>query len=103
MDSIAAESLDLAFEQVEIAQGSELAGHKLKFTTIRSELDIVIIAIRRLAGEMMFNPSGDSTIHVGDILVAIGHADSLRRLKELARASTSSKFKVQGSKSLDET
>ncbi len=87
MDSIAAESLDLAFEQVEIAQGSELAGHKLKFTTIRSELDIVIIAIRRLAGEMMFNPSGDSTIHVGDILVAIGHADSLRRLKELARAS----------------
>src|SRR5918911_3232192 len=36
MDSITAESLDLAFEQVEIAHGSHLVGRKLKDTTIRS-------------------------------------------------------------------
>ncbi len=100
MDSIAAETLDLAFEQFEIAQGSELAGHKLESTTIRTELDVVVIAIRRQGGEMMFNPAGDTTLQAGDIIVAIGHADALRRLKELARAaSSSSKFKVQSSKS----
>src|SRR2546421_136025 len=34
MDSITADSLDLAFEPVEIAEGSTLAGRKLKDTTI---------------------------------------------------------------------
>ncbi len=84
IDSMAADDLDLDFEQVEIAHGSALVGHKLRFTTIRSELDVVIISIRRRNGETFFKPSGDAIIMSGDVLIAIGRAESLARLNELA-------------------
>ncbi|HEX8709029.1 MAG TPA: potassium channel protein [Pyrinomonadaceae bacterium] len=85
MDSITAENLDLGFEQLEVAPESIYAGRKLRFTNIRSELNVVIVAIRRLQGEMVFNPSGDARIEAGDLLIAIGRAESLRELSGLAR------------------
>ncbi|HEY0079440.1 MAG TPA: potassium channel protein [Pyrinomonadaceae bacterium] len=92
MDSITAENLDLGFDQVEVAHDSVYAGKKLRFTNIRSELDTVIVAIRRRSGEMIFNPSGDARIEAGDLLIAIGRAESLAILHEAARrASMNSK------------
>src|SRR4029077_17930897 len=41
IDSITANKLDLAFEQLEIDPASVLIGRKLRETNIRSELDIV--------------------------------------------------------------
>ncbi len=78
MDSITAETLDLAFEQVEVAAGTRRStGRKLKETNIRSQLDIVVAAIRRAGGEMIFNPSGDTQIRAGDMLIGIGRAESM--------------------------
>ena len=85
MDSVTAESLDLGFEQVEVGADSVYAGKKLRFTNIRSELDIVIVAIRRRSGEMIFNPAGDARIEAGDLLIAIGRAENLAELALLAR------------------
>ncbi|MGB8508802.1 MAG: potassium channel protein [Pyrinomonadaceae bacterium] len=85
MESIAADNLDLAFEQVEVARSSELAGQELRATQIRSHLNVVIAAIRRGQGEMIFNPSGDTLIETGDLLIAIGNAESLISLKTMAR------------------
>jgi voltage-gated potassium channel len=85
MDSIAAENLDLGFEQLEVMPSSIYAGRKLRFTNIRSELDVVIVAIRRKSGEMIFNPAGDAILQAGDLLIAIGKAESLKELSELAR------------------
>ncbi len=85
MDSITADELGLAFEQVEVDAASGLVGQELRATSIRSELDVVIISIRRQNGEMLFNPAGDAAIENGDILIAIGRADSLMKLNGLAR------------------
>jgi voltage-gated potassium channel len=86
IDSIAAEDLDLDFEEVVVAPESAYVGHKLKYTNIRSELDVVIVAVRRRSNSaMIFNPSGDSQIEAGDMLIAIGRAESLARLKEQAQ------------------
>jgi voltage-gated potassium channel len=84
MDSITAEHLDLSFEQIEVAHGSAYAGKKMRDTNISSELNVVIVAIRRRQGEMTFNPSGDALIDAGDILIAIGRAESLMRMSALA-------------------
>ncbi|MFN2453759.1 MAG: TrkA family potassium uptake protein [Pyrinomonadaceae bacterium] len=86
IDSIAADDLDLSFEQVEVAPTSALVGHKLRFTVIRSELDVVIVSIRHTDGTTLFNPTGDAMIRGGDVLIAIGRAEAIARLKELARA-----------------
>jgi voltage-gated potassium channel len=84
MDSITADNLDLSFEEVELRSHSAYVGHKLKFTNIRSELDVVIIAIRRRHGEMIFNPTGDTILESGDLLIAIGRAESLLELDRQA-------------------
>jgi len=85
MDSITAETLDLAFEQVEVAAGSPLEGLKLKDTNIRSRLDVVVAAVRRANGDMIFNPSGDTQIRAGDMLIGIGRAESMAELGAQAR------------------
>ena len=85
MDSIAAENLELVFEEVSVNQFSPFVGKKLKDTTIRSELDVVIVAIKRKTGEMIFQPSGEAQINEGDLLIVIGRAEAMQKLLELAR------------------
>ena len=85
MDSITANELGLGFEQVEVDAASSLIGQNLRSTPIRSELDVVIVSIRRQSGEVFFNPPADAVIEAADILVAIGRTDSLTKLNELAR------------------
>lgn len=80
MESITAENLDLGFDEVELRPNSAYVGHKLRYTNIRSELDVVIIAIRRRHGQMIFNPTGDTILESGDLLIAIGRAESLIEL-----------------------
>jgi voltage-gated potassium channel len=96
LDSISANDLDLGFEQLEIESGSKLVGRKLSETNIRSELDIVVVSIRRNNGEVVFNPTGDAKIVSGDLLIAIGKAEALAKLNELARghAGAGSRVKV---------
>ncbi len=94
MDSLTAESLDLGFEQIEVDASSVFVGQMLKDTTIRSTLDVVIAAIRRNDGEMAFNPSGETRIEAGDLLIAIGRAEALREMTDAARGVESSRLKV---------
>lgn len=95
LDSITAFKLDLRFEQLEVDPNSTLVGNKLSETTLRSELDVVIVSIRRCTGEIVFNPSGDARIESGDMLIAIGKADSLQKLTALTRGQTASTKLVQ--------
>jgi len=85
LDSLTANDLELGFEQLEVEAGSMLSGRKLSETNIRSELDIVIVSIRRSHGEIVFNPTGDAKIELGDMLIAIGRAEALAKLTALAR------------------
>ena len=85
LDSITANHLELGFEQLEVDPVSSLVGRKLSETIIRSELNIVIVSIRRNDGEIIFNPSGETKIEAGDMLIAIGNPESLSRLNALAR------------------
>lgn len=86
MDSITANELGLGFEQVEVDASSPLVGKELCESPIRSDLDIVVVSIRRQDGEMIFNPAGSIKIEAGDILIAIGRAESLMKLNALTRA-----------------
>jgi len=80
IDSITANELGLGFEQVEVDASSPLVGQELRSTKIRSELDVIIVSIRRRDGQVIFNPAGEAIIENGDILIAIGRAESLAKL-----------------------
>ncbi len=94
LDSITANKLDLGFEQLEIEPVSTLVGRKLSESNIRSELDIVVVSIRRIDGEVIFNPSGEAVIKGGDMLIAIGKAEALIKLHALARGHGASRTTV---------
>lgn len=82
MDSIVAETLDLVFEEVAVKTGSTYIGKCLKETNIRAELNLVIVAIRRKSGEMVFQPSCEDCLEESDLLIVIGRAESVAKLVE---------------------
>ena len=95
LDSITANHLELGFEQLEVDAVSMLVGRKLSETVIRSELNIVVVSIRRNDGNIIFNPSGEARIEAGDMLIAIGNAESLKRLNALARGRVTQETRVE--------
>jgi voltage-gated potassium channel len=80
------EHLELQIEETEIASGSGLAGQSLKDSAVRQDLGIIIVAIKKPGGRMVFNPEPSSILEPGDLLITLGHRQQLDRLEKLARA-----------------
>jgi voltage-gated potassium channel len=78
------ERLELEIEQVEIGAQSPFIGTALKDTGIRADHDVIVIAIKRTSGEMIFNPAADTIIEERDALVTIGSHSSLLDLERMA-------------------
>jgi voltage-gated potassium channel len=73
--------LDVSIEQVKVSGSSELAGKSLAQVQVRRELGVIVLAIRRAGGQMLFNPPADAVIAAGDYLIAMGEAANLRQLE----------------------
>jgi len=73
--------LNVLIEQVPVAQGSEFASMSLKQMQIRRDIGVIVLAIRRSSGEMIFNPPAEEVMQGGDCLVAMGEPESLRKLE----------------------
>jgi voltage-gated potassium channel len=82
------EQLELEMEQIEITEGSPFINIQLKSTDIRSSLNVIVIAIKRKKGDMIFNPSADTLIETGDSLVVIGSHENLEALERMANSAT---------------
>lgn len=75
-------TMELQFEEVLVGPDSQLHQVMLKDSGIRQELDLIIVAIRKQDGEMLYNPRFDALIEKGDTLIALGRKDNLLRLAE---------------------
>ena len=78
--------LELQIEEIGLHEGSPLVGDSLKTSPIKSELGIIIVAIKRADGRMLFNPLPEATLGAGDVLIALGHRQQLDRLDSMAGA-----------------
>jgi voltage-gated potassium channel len=85
MDSIVAETLDLVFEEVAIEKHSVYADKELKATNISTELNLLVVAVRRKNGEMIYQPSADTFIREGDLLIVIGKAEQMKKLLDISK------------------
>jgi voltage-gated potassium channel len=75
--------LDVSIEQVEIQQGSEVVTRSLRDLHLSRDYGVIVMAIRKAGGEMLFNPPAESTIAAGDHLIAMGALENLKRLEQL--------------------
>jgi len=72
--------IDLNMEELQVKEVSTLNGVTLADSGIRQKMNVIIVAIRKKEGEMMFNPSFEARIEAGDTLIALGQSSELDRL-----------------------
>ncbi|MGC2432205.1 MAG: TrkA C-terminal domain-containing protein, partial [Desulfobaccales bacterium] len=70
---------------IEVGAGSSLVGVALKDSGLRQKLDLILVAIKRKDGEMLFNPTLETHLLAGDTLIALGMRHNLQALEELAK------------------
>jgi len=78
------DNLELSMEEIGIASGSALAGRTLLDANLRQRFGVIVVGIQRTDRSMDFNPPPESMLLVGDKLVVLGRADSLKQLESEA-------------------
>ena len=74
---------DIAIEQVRVSATSEMVSKTIKEMQLRKEVGVIVMAIRRESGEMVFNPPAETAVQGGDYLIVMGRPDDLRALETL--------------------
>jgi voltage-gated potassium channel len=75
--------LDVGIEQVRVPATTGLAAKTLQQMQIRRELGVIILAIRKSDGRMLFNPPAEAQIEGGDFLIAMGETANLQKLEQM--------------------
>jgi voltage-gated potassium channel len=73
-------SLGLMMEEATVGNGSGLAGKNLVDSNLRKNFGVIIVAIKKMAGNMIFNPMPSETLEAGDVIVVIGKKEDLKRM-----------------------
>lgn len=76
--------LGLRLEELFLSEKSQFVGKSLMDSQIRKNHDLIVVAIKRSSGEMLFNPNFDATFEAEDTLVVLGDQGNIEALvKEL--------------------
>jgi len=74
---------DIAIEQVPVAASSAMVSKTIREMQIGREFGIIVMAIRKGDGSMIFNPPPDTAMRGGDYLIVMGRQENLRVLESL--------------------
>jgi voltage-gated potassium channel len=74
--------LGLRLEEMEVSGKATFVNKTLMESGIRSEHDLIVVAIKRQKGEMLFNPNPQTEILDGDILVVLGEHTNIQELEK---------------------
>ncbi|WP_320169854.1 potassium channel protein [Maridesulfovibrio sp.] len=75
--------IDLQMEELFVTADSELVGLNLIESKIRQRFNLIIIAIRKGSGEMVFNPGPHEVIEAGDTLLTVGKISDLSAISKI--------------------
>jgi voltage-gated potassium channel len=75
--------LDVGIEQVRVPAGSEFVSKSLIEAKIRKDTGVIVLAIRKSDGRMLFNPPAEAPIEAGDHLIVMGESHNLRHLEQM--------------------
>jgi len=89
LDFTEQQGVDVEIEQVRVTGQSAFAGRSLAEVDIRNKNGVVILAIRKATGEMLFNPAPEVKMSAGDYLIAMGDASHLQKLEQLLMGAVS--------------
>jgi voltage-gated potassium channel len=76
--------LKVVIEQVRVSEHSHLVARSIRELQIGRQYGVIVLAIRKGDGEMVFNPPADTAISAGDYLIVMGHSENLRTLESMS-------------------
>lgn len=77
------QSLELMMEEISIGDGSSLIGKSLESSDIRQKYGLIIVAVKKETGMMIFNPVSSYMIERGDKLIAMGEDEKVRKFSQV--------------------
>lgn len=80
------EELGLEIGEMLVPEKSRYSGMTVRESKIRSEYDVIVLAIKRPDQALTFNPKSDDMIHAGDQIIVMGKGVNLRKLEQAAGA-----------------
>ena len=72
--------LDIETEQVLVGPDSTLCKRTLEGTRVHQTYGVIVLAVKKASGAMLFSPAGNTPIESGDVLIAMGERSQLRRM-----------------------
>ena len=75
--------LNIGLEQVRVGSASEMSSKSLKEMQLRRDLGVIVLAIRKADGKMLFNPTADAVVEGGDHLIVMGELHHLQKVATL--------------------
>jgi voltage-gated potassium channel len=75
--------LGLIMEEAKLSHNSVFVGKSLVTSNLRRDYGVIIVAIKKISGEMTFNPMPSETFEEGDVIVVIGKKDDLKRMNKV--------------------
>ncbi len=80
------EHLELQIEQTVVNSSSPLAGMSLTASRLRQDYGLIVVAIKKEGGAMVYTPPPETVMEGGDTLIALGRRSQLEQLDALAAA-----------------
>lgn len=74
---------DIKMEEIPVSPSSEIINIMLKDSGIRQKYNLIIIAIKKQDGSMLFNPSFETRIQAGDTVIAVGEDANLQKFEKI--------------------
>jgi voltage-gated potassium channel len=79
--------LELQLEEITVKDNARFKGKPLRESGIRRELGLIVVAIKKASsGDMLFNPSSETLIEKGDVLIVLGEKKHLGMLEKLVQS-----------------
>ncbi len=74
---------DIQMEEIPVSASSNLVNIMLKDSGIRQNYNLILIAIKKHDGSMLFNPSFETKIQPDDTVIAVGENENLNKLEKI--------------------
>ncbi len=81
--AVSGTNLGLRLEEIVVtASATALVDKSLMESEIRKKFNIIVVVIKRRAGDSVFNPTPTTLIEVGDTLVVLGEVEQIKALEK---------------------
>jgi len=80
------QSLELRMEEISVCKGSPIISLSLEDSGIRQRYGLIIVAVKKDSGKMIFNPLANYIIAEGDMLIAMGEDENVKQFAEACLA-----------------